>query len=66
MNVLFKVPNLDEFLHQVMQTLTVFSGVTVILMVKAPSVSVLSNQIFLDWLWPFEVDRLHICGRSLS
>ena len=66
MNVLFKVPNLDEFLHQVMQTLTLFSGVTVILMVKAPSVSVLSNQICLDWLWPFEVDRLHIYGRSLS
>ena len=49
-NVLLKVPDLDKFLHQVMQTLTLFSGVVVILMVRAPSVLVPSSWTYLDWL----------------
>ena len=48
--VLLKVFNFDKFLYQVMQTLTLFGGVVVILMVGVPSVPVPSNQIYLDWL----------------
>ena len=47
-NVLLKVPNLDKFFHQVMQTLALFSGVVMILMVGAPSIPVPSSQICLD------------------
>ena len=49
-NLLLKVLSLDEFLHQVMQTLALFNGVVIILMVRPLSVSVPSSQICLDWL----------------
>ena len=54
-NVMFKVPDPDEFLHQVMQTLALFSGVAMILMEKALSTLVPSIRIFLDWLQSSEV-----------
>ena len=54
-NILLKVFGLDKFLHQVMQTLALFNGVVVILMVGAPSVPILSSRIYFDWLQPFEV-----------
>ena len=42
-NILLKVLGLDEFFHQVMQTLALFSGVFMILMVGAPSVPIMSS-----------------------
>ena len=55
MNVLLKVANLDEFLHQVMHTLVLFSGVLVILMVEALSIPVSFSRIRLNWLQPSKV-----------
>ena len=52
------MPDLDEFLHQVMQTLTLFSGVVMILMVGAPSILVSSSWICLDWLRPSKVRQV--------
>ena len=54
-NVLLKVANLDEFLHQVMHTLVLFSGVLVILMVEALSIPVSFSRIRLNWLQPSKV-----------
>ena len=54
-DILFKVPGPDEFFHQVMQTLALFSGVAMIPMVRAPSVPVSYIRIYLDWLWRSEV-----------
>ena len=47
-NVLLKVPNLDKFLHQVMQTLALFSGVVMIFVAGAPPILVPSSQIYFD------------------
>ena len=52
---MFKVSDPDELLHQVMQTLALFSGVAMILMEKALSALVPSIWIFLDWLRSSEV-----------
>ena len=47
-NLLLKVLSLDEFLHQVMHTLVLFSGVLVILMVEALSIPVSFSRIRLN------------------
>ena len=57
-NILLKVPDFDEFLHQVMQTLALFNGVVVIFIIGAPFVLVLSSRIYLDWLRPCEIQQV--------
>ena len=47
-NVLLKVLDPDELLHQVMQVLVLFNGVAMILMVRTPSILVSSIWICLD------------------
>ena len=57
-NLLLKVLDFDEFLDQVMQTLALYSGVVIILMVRPPFVSILSSWIYLDWLRSSEVRKV--------
>ena len=54
-NVLLNGPDLDEFLHELMQTFALFSVVPMILIVRAPSTLIPSISICLDWLPPSEV-----------
>ena len=57
-NVLLKVLDPDELLHQVMQVLVLFNGVAMILMVRTLSILVSSLWICLDWLRPPKVQQV--------
>lgn len=57
-DVLLKVFDPNEFLHQVMQILALFSGVAMLLMVRAHFVLVSSIRIYLDWFRPSKVQQV--------
>lgn len=58
MDVLLKVFDLNEFFYQVVQILALLYGMSMLLMVGAPSLPVSPSQICLDRLWPSEFVQL--------